>query len=95
MEISAEINGFTIMLLLIGVGVAASAGYAYGSQQQSQPTQTQAVQAGLTEADINAMLAIEYLSGTCERLGLISTVYWQQDDQNRQFGTPICIQGGQ
>lgn len=48
----------------------------------------------LTPADLNAehLNAVISLSRFCEGLGLQSTVYWQQDDLNRSFAVPVCIE---
>jgi len=93
MNLTAEINAFTIMLLVLGIAIAGIAGFAYGSQWGNYTIETQVVQPGLTEADYTALIELEYRAGTCERLGLQTTMFWQQDDQNRAFATPICIQG--
>ena len=42
--------------------------------------------------DFNTALAIEYAGGHCERLGLISAVYPQQDEQGNIYGLPVCVE---
>ena len=43
----------------------------------------------LNREDIGASIV---LSRFCEGLGLVSSVYWQQDAQGNVYGTPICLQ---
>jgi hypothetical protein len=47
----------------------------------------------LSEGDRNFVGEMSYLSGICERQGLVSSVYVQTDlNTGQKFGVPICVE---
>lgn len=47
----------------------------------------------LSEADRNFVGEMSYLSGVCERQGLVSSVFVQVDaNTGQKFGIPICVE---
>jgi len=45
-----------------------------------------------SDVDFNRMIAAGLVTGFCERLGLQSSVFLQQDNEGTTFGVPICIE---
>ena len=43
------------------------------------------------DADFNKMIIAGLATGFCEKLGLSSSVFWQQDSEGNTFGVPICV----
>jgi len=85
-EITPVLVGIVIVLLAIGF----CAGYLV-------PKETGTVNAtlSLSQKDLNILGNLSYLSGHCERLGLASSVYVQQDQNGNAYGVPICVQPAQ
>lgn len=44
-----------------------------------------------SESDLNVLLAASYFNSDCEKLGLTTSVYVQQDANGVSYGVPICL----
>lgn len=85
MQVNVNITWGQVMvamaLLVIGLLVG------YGIPRMSEMPELQ----NLSEKDLNTIAGINYYGGFCERLGLESNVYVQQDQNGKVYGLPICV----
>jgi len=92
MELKLNITlGQTITVILL-MAIAFAGGFLLNQPSDEQVKEYN----GFTEKDLNILQELAYVSGECERLGLISGVLPQITDKNEVYGIPICAeaQGG-
>ena len=84
-KIKLEIDPIIIVAIIVLLVIGFLLGYLY--------PRTQAVsEFNLSEKDMNTLGGLSYLSGHCERMGLVSSVYVQQDQNGNKYGLPICLE---
>lgn len=86
MELKISVTWQTIIISLLFVGTGFFGGYFFSHQYDPQINEY-----NLSERDMNAITKLSYLSGECERQGLVTSVYVQQDINGNMYGIPICI----
>ena len=87
-KLKLEFDPLIIVVMLVVLAIGFFGGYLYPKQQIS-------TEFNLSQKDLNILNNLTYVSGHCERMGLVSSVYVQQDLNGNKYGLPICIEAKQ
>ena len=83
-DLNAPKAATVMVLVLLGAGLG------YCGAKATQETSIQATECiGL---DVNTAAELTFIGGHCERLGLVSSIFVQQDINGNAYGVPICVQ---
>ena len=92
LKVAFELREFHVILLaLVAVIFFAFGLLAYPvifSEDAKNPVVCSSVE--LSQADKNFLGNLAYAAGFCERMGLVTNVFVQQD-KNTAYGVPICV----
>jgi len=87
-KIKLEIDPIIIVAIIVLLVIGFLSGYFYPKTQV-------VTDFNLSGQDLNTLGKLSYLAGHCERMGLVSSVYVQQDQNGNRYGLPICIEAKQ
>jgi hypothetical protein len=85
MEIKLNITAGQVITVLVIALLAGGIGYLLPKE-----TSIENQYAGFSGKDLNILGNVAYLSGHCERLGLVSSVF-VQDFNGTKYGVPVCL----
>ena len=82
-------KSFILLAMIMGL-LLLIAFLMYGESAKEVPSTN--LQGYLTEKDMNFIKEASFVNNGCEKLGLITTVYVQQDyNTGKYFGLPVCV----
>lgn len=96
MKLELDLNPKKIGFLVLCCFIVGAAGYYFGQNQQKTqiigqcdyPTNLE-----LSQKDLNYIRDVSFYLNGCEKLGLISDLMIQQDQNGKIYGIPICTTG--
>lgn len=87
-KVKLEFDPLIIIAIIILLVIGFLLGYLYPREQVVNDF-------NLSGTDLNTLGKLSYLAGHCERMGLVSSVYVQEDQNGNRYGLPICIEAKQ
>jgi len=98
LEINLEGKQIARVLAIAAIGVILGYSLSFVTGTESTGLVPMGTGNYITSSDLNredlGLMSIitSQNSRFCEGMGLVSSVYWQQDDQGNTYGMPICLE---